>query len=197
MQSAMVICQEGMTLTEKGLIASKINELNCLVLSEVINEKLLDDISITDFITYLSLFIPIRVNKEIKKYRFETYGYNDRLCDIVYETETKMKYYNEKLINISVGYDDDEYDMHYDIYELVNEWCDSNNEQDAKAVLNKCVDMNIFIGEFIKCLLKIVNVSNELNSIAVNIHNVNLQFLTSQVEEKILKFVATNQSLYI
>ena len=56
---------------------------------------------------------------------------------------------------------------------------------------------DIFTGEFIKAILKINNMVNELKNITEYTGNVELLHKLTQIPELTLKFIATNQSLYI
>ena len=58
-------------------------------------------------------------------------------------------------------------------------------------------DKGIFLGEFVKALLKINNVSAELESIAEKTGNIDLLQKLKSIPLNTLKFVATNQSLYV
>jgi hypothetical protein len=54
-----------------------------------------------------------------------------------------------------------------------------------------------FPGEFIKAILKINNMVNELKNVAEYIDNVELLHKLTAIPDLTLKFVATNQSLYV
>tara|TARA_B110000977_G_C10603709_1_gene309301 strand:- start:169 stop:450 length:282 start_codon:yes stop_codon:yes gene_type:complete len=56
---------------------------------------------------------------------------------------------------------------------------------------------NIYVGEFIKAILKIVNITNELEKACVIQGNVKLLHSLSEIKGHVLKSIATNQSLYI
>ena len=87
------------------------------------------------------------------------------------------------------------------IFELVNpilNWCECENEQSCKEIIKKCeYDFDIFTGEFIKAILKINNMVNELKNVAEFLGNVELLHKLVEIPELTLKFIATNQSLYI
>jgi|TARA_R110002074_G_scaffold110707_1_gene238181 hypothetical protein len=87
------------------------------------------------------------------------------------------------------------------IFELVNpilNWCESTDEQSCKAIIQKCEqDNEIFTGEFIKAILKINNMVNELKNIAEYTGNIQFLHKLTQIPELTSKFIATNQSLYI
>jgi hypothetical protein len=58
-------------------------------------------------------------------------------------------------------------------------------------------EKGIFLGEFVKALLKINNVALELSSIAEQMGDIALLAVLKAIPEATLKFVVTNQSLYV
>ena len=65
-------------------------------------------------------------------------------------------------------------------------------------LLNKLKEeKNVFPGEFIKAILKINNITLELENVCEILGNVEMKNKLSFIPEKTLKFIATNQSLYI
>jgi len=55
----------------------------------------------------------------------------------------------------------------------------------------------IFLGEFVKALLKINNIVQELICVCEITGNVKLNSKLNVISSKLLKYVATNQSLYV
>ena len=53
------------------------------------------------------------------------------------------------------------------------------------------------MGDFIKALLKINNINNEMIKVCNILNNLELLEKLNEIEYKILKFIATNQSLYV
>ena len=58
-------------------------------------------------------------------------------------------------------------------------------------------EKGVFLGEFVKAILKINNISGEMEKVAESIGNLELLQKLKEIPEVTLKFVATNQSLYI
>jgi hypothetical protein len=58
-------------------------------------------------------------------------------------------------------------------------------------------EKNIFLGEFVKALIKITNISCELEKICELGGDMELLSKLKQIPEITLKYVATNQSLYV
>ena len=65
------------------------------------------------------------------------------------------------------------------------------------TTMKKSKKYNIYVGEFIKAILKIVNITNELEKACVIQGNVKLLHSLSEIKGHVLKSIATNQSLYI
>jgi len=107
--------------------------------------------------------------------------------------ELYMKTEDEK--NINTGTD---YNMQFDIMTYVMEWCDAENVTDCKLVLQKMEqEKDIFLGEFVKALLKINNISSEMEKICETMGSVEFLSKLREIPTLTLKFVATNQSLYV
>ena len=80
----------------------------------------------------------------------------------------------------------------------VMEWFDATDEIAAKQVINDVAkNKDIFIGEFIKVVLKINNIATEFEKISELTGNLDLLQKCKEIHERTLKFVATNQSLYV
>ena len=50
-------------ITEKGLIAANIQEMHCLALADVLQEKLLDDLEVAELAAVLSIFTSVSVKE--------------------------------------------------------------------------------------------------------------------------------------
>jgi hypothetical protein len=88
--------------------------------------------------------------------------------------------------------------MHYDLIDYIIKWCDCENVESCKMVLQKVeAEKGIFLGEFVKAILKINNIANEMEKIAELIANINLLSKLREIPMLTLKYVATNQSLYV
>ena len=88
-------------------------------------------------------------------------------------------------------------ELSYDLIPYILKWINAENEQTCRLILEELNNIGIFVGDFSKALLKINNICNELNETFELINNVKMAYITSLVSDKLLKFVVTNQSLYI
>jgi superfamily II RNA helicase len=187
---------ELISLTNQGKIACQIREVHCLVFANMYNNPSFLNLSSRQMISLFSCFTNIKVIEELKDYspKSDTDIVNNLIHDIVI---MYAKYYNiEVERNIQSGID---YSIiHYDLLNYMEEWCDAMEVDDCKLILQKMnQEKNIFLGEFVKAILKINNISCEFEKIAEMTGNVELLSKLKEIPELTLKFVVTNQSLYV
>ena len=73
-----------------------------------------------------------------------------------------------------------------------------NNEKEAKKIIEEAKsEKNIFLGEFIKALLKINNIASEFENLCEVTNNMKLLSKIKKIPELTMKYIATNQSLYV
>ena len=78
------------------------------------------------------------------------------------------------------------------------EWCDCENEEQCNTVLYDIKwNKEIFLGEFIKAILKINNIASEFENICEILNNMVLLKKIQGISTLTMKYIATNQSLYI
>ena len=91
----------------------------------------------------------------------------------------------------------DNYNIHFELCDIMTEWCQASSESECKAVYQKVIKKGIFLGEFIKTILKINNIALEIEKICKLQNNLKLLEIVKQIPILTLKSVATNQSLYL
>jgi superfamily II RNA helicase len=181
-------------LTTKGIISNSIQEINGICLSDIIMKGYFDNLTPQQIASIMASFTNIRVSDEVKQYSIQ---YDDDCKNIMAIIKTEFDtYYNIELETI--GYvDQDNYTIIYDINEEVFEWCNAENEAECKNIIGILNEKEIFVGEFVKALMKINNICSELENICDLIGNIKLKNSLSKIPDMTLKYIATNQSLYI
>ena len=186
------------SIQEKGSIATYIQETHCLAFTDLlVKHNYFKEYSANEIAALLSCFANIRVKDDLKIFNTNKLTSNPQFNSLLDSIKiTYENYITEELrynieTNNNVSY----------MFEMVNpilEWCNSEDEQNCKSILNKCQqEYTVFPGEFIKAILKINNMVNELKSVAEYMSNVDLLHKLSLIPDLTLKFIATNQSLYI
>jgi superfamily II RNA helicase len=189
------IDEKQLKLTINGKIASQIREIHCLAFAKMYNDKKLEDLTCKQLVSLFSCFTNIRVNEDVKDNVPKS---NDIIVNnIVKEVSELYTRYQKKELdrNIYTGFD---YEIHFDLLNYVEQWCDCENVEECKLVLQDLgCKKNIFLGEFVKALLKINNISSEFEKIAEMTGNIAFLSKLKEISNMTLKYVVTNQSLYV
>lgn len=181
-------------LTTKGQIANHLNEVHCLVFAELIENNVLTNLNATELIMVFSCFTNVNVPEDKRSIN------NDyKSLGLILNNSIKSnfdKYMEiESYSNFKTGMD---YKMHYDLMPYMEEWIDAKSEEDCKMILQRAEqEKDIFLGDFIKALLKINNIVFEMETIAQIIGNIPFLYELNQIRSLTLKYVVTNQSLYV
>jgi len=193
--STLPTIQSNCKLTTKGMIATHLKESHCLVFSELFELNVFDNLTSVQIVMLLSCLTNIVVRDEVKNYIPRTE--DNTIKELIFKVKNKYNNYIEKetQLNINSGI---EYVFHYDLINYVDKWCNCENAEQCKELLHKLGDeKEIFLGEFVKALLKIVNICSEFEKIAELIGNMSLLSKLKEIPVMIMKYVVTNQSLYV
>ena len=182
----------------KGIVATNIQETHCLALSDLLQEtNYFQELDSCQIAALLSCFSNIRVHEDCKIYSCNKLTLNESLDNCLEKMKEIYTFYDIKEGEYMLPYSDS---LNF-IYELVNlilEWCNCTNELECKQIIKKCEDtFQIFTGEFIKSILKLNNLVNELKNVAEFMNNIEFLHKLNKIPELTLKFIATNQSLYV
>ena len=185
-----------MSLTEKGKMATNINEVHCLAMAEMVNDNLFDSLDVYQLVAVFSIFCDLRLSDENKIYSVSHVNCDDTIkskikvikktFDKFYDYETK--YQTEFMFN---------YDIQYDLIELVYNWGKSEDSVRCQQLLKDMEQWDIFIGNFSKSILKICNIAFELENVCKITNKYDLLEKVKKVPGVLQKFMITNSSLYI
>ena len=183
-------------ITQTGSIARQFNEIHPLILSNIIYEtNYFYQFDVSEIIGILSIFTTINVDESIKIVKPSTNS------DLVNTISNKINDLMNKFYDLEQQYNTysgSNYERNFDIQNSVIEWTNTTNELECKKILQTISsEQNIFIGDFVKALLKINNIANELERVAESTNNMALLEKIKMIPQKTLKYIATNQSLYI
>ncbi len=179
----------------KGTIASHLKEVNCLAFANIINDGSLNDLTCEQIVGVFSCFTNISVSDEV--INPEPNSEDNKVNNIVKKMQNNLNKHKDFELskNIKTGAD---YEINFDIIQYAMDWVNCENEEACKLLLqNMKNEKEISIGEFSKAILKINNISNEIKKIAENNGNIQLLKVLDEIPNKTLKFIVTNQSLYI
>ena len=183
-------------LTLLGKQAVNIQEMHPLVFMEVFTKyNQFNNFTTNDIIALFSCFTNIRVQEDYKVHLANTTNEELNECANYMKSTLERFQDDEYSKQMSTG---DNNDFHFDLMTTMYDWCNATDELTCKTIIQTIqFEKGVFLGEFIKAILKINNMSNELTKICEICGNIDLQNKLQHISEKTLKYIATNQSLYI
>ena len=183
-------------ITELGLLASQFQEIHPLAISLLLYEtNYFNDLSAIEIIVLISCLNNIKVSDEVKIHNPNTESIQvNKLTNNLYSMLKKF-YDMENFYNVNTG---SCYDINYDIQKYIMKWCESNTEIDCKVIIDLLdYECGIFVGEFVKIILKINNIANEIGKAAEITNNLHLLEKINKIPELTLKYIANNNSMYV
>lgn len=182
-------------LTPLGFIATHFREAHCLVFSKLYASNKFENLSAIQMVAIFSCFTNVTVSDEQKTVLPNS---NDTSVKKIVQEITEMyDYYQDFETNYMTNTGVD-YNIHYDLIDYVIRWCRCDSAPECKFILqNLESEKTIFLGEFVKAILKINNMASEMEKIAESMGNIALLYKLKEIPVLTLKFVATNQSLYV
>ena len=183
------------SLTPRGKMAAQLKEVHGLAFARILEQKTLQKMTPKQLIAVFSCFTNVTVADELRA----LVPFSGDPC--VNETVKQIK----ELYDLDLAFEDDHildtgtnYDMQYDLLAFVMRWCDCSDAQECTMLLKKAEqEKGIFLGEFVKALLKINNIAAEMETIAEMFGEIEFLSHLKQIGDCTLKYVATNQSLYV
>jgi superfamily II RNA helicase len=182
------ILEENQFVRLKRDMATAIHEIHPLVFSDLY-EKYdgFKDYSTTDVFCILSCMYDIKVSDDKKEHLP-----SELVHELKFMSE-RMDYYNDQEVKYELC--SSYVTIQYDMMKYVKQWLQGcGNETEAILLIQEMKrEKEWFTGDFIKCCLKLVNMAKELEDVC------SLDFLEKIKEgsSKLLKFVCTNESLYL
>ena len=190
------------TATENGSICSHLAEVHGPIWVRCMIDKwnYFEEFSSKQLVGLLSCATGVRVEEEFETSKPPA---ND---EFVRSRLTEMKEMYDKY-ETEEGNRDIRSGIHYSqefsfsIVEESMEWCDCTTESECKEFISsKLTPKGISLGDFTKAILKIATIAKELRSLyELPYCNTQTEWLSklTKIDDMILKYIATNQSLYV
>jgi ATP-dependent RNA helicase DOB1 len=182
---------ENNLLKKMGVMASQINQINPLVLSYLINEKILDNISFSELVAFLSLFI--EGNNEItwEDISEELDEKQNLLIEDLMET---LDYYEEKDIKLNNELPfpfKSNYQIYFENYLGCYMWAEGKKWQEIKSYYPS------YEGNFIKTILRIHQILRELVKVYQIMENNTMINVIEENQDKLIREMVILDSLYL
>ena len=185
-----------LSLTEKGKIAVTLQELAPLPFAEIIENGVFNNLDTKGIVAVLSCFTNMHLSDEMTVHAITSININEKIKDAITIIKKTYNKYLDILIEQKLGIVDN-YEMHYNMVELAYKWCDANDNASCMSIINQAKTYDISLGDFVKAILKINNIIQELEKAATISENLSLLDKLRNIPILTLKSCITNQSLYL
>ena len=182
-------------LSKKGFISCMIKEIPSLIFANYIENNLLINFTALELVGILSCYTNIIIPDGIKN--LLPYSKNTKIENFIRTIDKDIDNFiqleSKKLVNTDI-----DYKIQYDMIDYFMTWCEITNIGECKLFLQKIQkEKEVFLGDFIKGLLKVNSIIIEFEKVYEYLGNVEQIHILKQVPEITLKFIVSNQSLYI
>jgi superfamily II RNA helicase len=180
---------DAITLTLLGKM-SQVAEIPCLIGGYMMQQwNKFSDFGPIELVCAFSCFTQIKVVDDLRKSHLTAFDEGDLLFKFSQWAYESYKY--------SDDYDAE--DLTFDLVDVMRSWYLAQDEIDCKAVIQVVLggEKGISIGDFTKAVLKISKIGKEFAAICENIGEFELFAKLAEIDEHILKYMITAQSLYV
>ena len=183
-------------LSDKAIVAMQLQEVHSLALADLYDEMVgFKEISAIQLVCLFSCFTNISIPNDNKLQFPDCTDSTVKQMAKFINTLIDKYYYLEGEHDLDTGTD---YTLHFELIDYIKMWCLADDELACKNLIIKIKEeKEIFLGEFVKAILKINNIAAEFEKICESLQNISLLQKVKSIPELTLKYVATNQSLYI
>jgi len=186
-------------LTEKGKMASNINELHPLAISNILDSKILNALDPIEIACVLSIFTNMKLSDENSVLDKNNLYISRRAINTIEEIEkTHHHFYDiqlmHKMEDLQSNYLEN---IHYNMCDFIKEWWLADDANKCYKTVEKMKCYGVSLGKIIKALLKLSNIIDELEKACLIQNNFELIEKLREIPKNTLKFIATNQSLYL
>ena len=200
LREQLICCENDESLlTDLGKVAVNMAEIHPILGAKMVEETdWFHEWTVADFATFLSCFTQVKVDEEYRRLALPTESnlsitspikYTKEKIDTLEELEQKMGAYT------GICYQDM---LTYDLVEEIGQWIECETEQQCKYFIQTVLaGRGISIGDFTKAVLKIATISRELKETCEKFGKLSACHTLSKIDENILKYVTTCQSLYV
>ena len=179
-----------------GRIASQVQEANPIVMTNlIIDTNYFENFTPAQIAAVLSCFTDVSARENTST---EDMSLGYPVDSATNKAETLIHETRKSEIEF-IGYESvSDYTFNKDLQYYVYSWCMADDEDKCKAIIGSLkANTGIFLGDFIKAILKITNIVAELENICEMTGEIAALEKIQAINPLVMKYVATNISLYI
>lgn len=181
--------------TLKGIIASEINDSNCILMTEMIMQGFFDELSGPEMLALLALFIEEfdkteeEQSIEDKKRQF-TPSLGKMVDRVLYMRDDLERLEEEQVLSQNIHLDT-EWSVYLDFVQIAYLWASGSGIAEIYAVTN------IYEGNFVKNMLRLQSSAEGITEIFKTLEKHEQANKLKEVSQSIIRGIVTNNSLYV
>jgi superfamily II RNA helicase len=179
-------------LTAVGVAASELNECHPLLMSKLFYSACLEDLDLCDIVGLCAAFVD--VGKIDDAPALESIRMSDGLRGVYVKLESiRGELMRAERVPSEPAY----WTLHTGLIEPLMEWISGNEGTDEVHIGALCADYGMFEGNFVKAVLKVSNIIDELISISTLANNTRLLEKLEGARARLVRSVVVPDSLYL
>ena len=182
------------TITDKGRVAAQLQEVHPLAMADLyFGTNKFVSLDAAQLAGLFSCFYPLTVSDELKSHHCTHTSMHEITLHMAERLDHYLKAEQEAYLLTGANYE-----ITYDLLPYVIQWCDAVDEVACKHILQTVkAQTGVFIGEFVKALLKVNAIALEFERVCEITQNIALLEKLREIPRLTLKYIATSQSLYL
>jgi superfamily II RNA helicase len=186
-------------LTLKGQMASNINELHPLAMANILDKKMLNEFSTIEIAGILSIFTNVKLSSQNSISNKNSLNFSKQFINAIDKIEKEHEYFHDKQLKLKLDTQSRFLEtIHYDLCDFIVDWFEhGSNATDCYHYITVMKEYGMSLGKIIKSILQINNIVDEVEKVSLIQGNFELIEKLRKIKEKTLKFIVTNQTLYL
>jgi len=187
-------------LTLKGQMASNINELHPLAMANILDKKMLNEFSAIEIAGILSIFTNVKLSSQNSISNKNSLNFSKQFINTIDKIEKEHEYFHDKQLKFNQIDTQSRFleTIHYDLCDFIVDWFEhGSNATDCYHYITVMKEYGMSLGKIIKSILQINNIVDEVEKVSLIQGNFELIEKLRKIKEKTLKFIVTNQTLYL
>lgn len=186
------------TITEYGKMVAFVNECNPFILTEIFIEKVINRMTPQQIIIFLSIFTDKLNRKNIDDKMLRSIKVDNEIKDAITYIEDRISNYVDLEQKMRLTSEDGYWDLSYDYLEITKLWVEMDlTQEDHSRILQRLNDIDEYEGSFVKNMLKINSIANNLITLCNASQNLDLLPTLQEIDKFILKGIVNVDSLHV
>lgn len=185
-------------ITEYGKMVAFVNECNPFILAEIFIQNLLNGLTPQQIICILSIFTDKVTKRNMDEKMLKSIKIDNMIKDSITYIEDRISNYTDLEQKMRLVSEDEYWNISYDYLEITQLWTEIDlTNEDHSRILQKLSDIDEYEGSFVKNMLKINNIVNNLITLCNVTQELDMLPVFQEIEKFIIKGIVNTNSLHV